>query len=141
MTLKIICSHNIAKNPFQFTNFPANMFLFGVGKNIFRNGAVPFLDTQQLYSWSTLKANACVFLYISVRKFLFDRAVKFYTVVGGGWLWLNDFLKADRCLDHLKYYTIFHFNWNIWKFNCFSHFVNFNLSLPLCYSLNFTKKL
>ena len=83
MTLKIICSHNIAKNPFHFTNFPANMFLFGVGKNIFRNGAVPFLDTQQLYSWSTLKANACVFLYISVRKFLFDRSSKI--LYGGGW--------------------------------------------------------
>ena len=139
MTLKIICSPNIAKNPFHFTNFPANTFLIGVGKNIFRNGAVPFLDTQQLHSWSTLKANACVFLYISVRKS--SKILYGGGWVGGGWLWLNDFLKADRCLDHLKCYTIFHFNWNIWKFNCFSHFVNFNLSLPLCYSLNFTKKL
>ena len=28
-----------------------------------------FLDAQELHSWSTLKGNICIFLYISVRKF------------------------------------------------------------------------
>ena len=43
--------------------------------------------------------------------------------------WLNNFLKADRCLGLVKCYSCFDFNWNFWKFNYFSHFVNFNLSL------------
>ena len=30
---------------------------------------VLFLDAQELHSWSTLKGNICIFLYISVRKF------------------------------------------------------------------------
>ena len=47
----------------DFANFPANMFQFSVRKNIC---AALFLDTQELHSWSTLKANICVFLYISV---------------------------------------------------------------------------
>ena len=50
MLLKTICSRNMAKKLFHFTNFPANMILFGVGKNIFRNGAVPFLNAQELHS-------------------------------------------------------------------------------------------
>ena len=33
----------------------------------------PFLDAQELYSRSTLKANVHILLYISVRKFLFQR--------------------------------------------------------------------
>ena len=46
----------------QFTNFPANMFPFGVRKNIC---TAPFPDAQELLSWSTLKANHCIFLYAS----------------------------------------------------------------------------
>ena len=42
LTLKIICSQNIAKNLPNFTNCPANMFLFGVKKNVC---TAPFLDT------------------------------------------------------------------------------------------------
>ena len=33
MTLKIVCSHYAAKNLSHFTNFPANIFLFGVRRN------------------------------------------------------------------------------------------------------------
>ena len=49
-----------------------------------------------------------------------------------GWVrrrWLDNFLKADRCLGLVKCYSCFDFNWNFWKFNYFSHFFNFNLSL------------
>ena len=53
LTLKIICSHNTARNLSDFRNFPANMFLFGVRKNIC---TAPFLDAQELHSW-ILKAN------------------------------------------------------------------------------------
>ena len=35
LTLKITCSRNTAKNLSHFTDFPANMFLFGVKKKIF----------------------------------------------------------------------------------------------------------
>ena len=41
--------------------FSRNMFLFGVRKNIW---TAPFLETQELNSWRTLKANACIFLCI-----------------------------------------------------------------------------
>ena len=47
LTLKIICSRNTVKNLSDFTNFPANMFLFGVRKNIW---AAPFLDAKELHS-------------------------------------------------------------------------------------------
>ena len=59
LTLKIICSCNTAKNLSDFTNFPADMFLCSVRKDIC---TVPFLDAQELHSWSTLKANVCIFL-------------------------------------------------------------------------------
>ena len=62
LKLKIICSQNTAKKLSQFTNFPANMFLFGVRKNIC---TAPFLDAQELHSWITLKASVSLFLYIS----------------------------------------------------------------------------
>ena len=65
LKLKIICSQNTAKKISQCTNFPAKTFLFGVRKNIC---TAPFPDAQELLSWSTLKANVSIFLYISLRK-------------------------------------------------------------------------
>ena len=62
LTLKIICSLNKTKNLSDFTNFPANIFLIGVRKNIC---TAPFLDAEELHSCSTLKANVCISLYIS----------------------------------------------------------------------------
>ena len=62
LTLKIICSLNKTKNLSDFTNFPANIFLIGVRKNIC---TAPFLDAEEPHSWSTLKANVCISLYIS----------------------------------------------------------------------------
>ena len=78
LKLKITCSQNTAKKLSQFTNFPANMFLFGVRKII---RSAPFPDAQELLSRSTLKANVCIFLYISLRKFLFQRLSK---ILSGG---------------------------------------------------------
>ena len=63
LKLKITCSQNTAKTPSQFTNFPASMFLFGVRKSIC---TAPFPDAQELLYWTTLKANVCIFLYISL---------------------------------------------------------------------------
>ena len=123
LKLKIICSQNTAKKLSQFTNFPANMFLFGVRKNIC---TAPFPDAQELLSWSTLKANVCIFLYICLRKFLFQRLSKILSGGMGGWWRLNNFLKAARCLGLVKCFTIFHFNWNFSKFNYFSVFRYFH---------------
>ena len=124
LTLKIICSCNTAKNLSDFTNFPADMFLCSVRKDIC---TAPFLDAQELHSWSTLKANVCIFLYISLKKILFPRCSN--VLSGGGWVGgrLNKFLKAVRCLDLAKCFTIFHFNWNFWKFNYFLAFRYFYL--------------
>ena len=55
------------------------MFLFGVRKNICTASS---LDAQELQSWSTLKPNVCMFLYISLRKFLFQKRSK--VLSGGG---------------------------------------------------------
>ena len=67
--------HKIVKTLFHFTHFPANTS---------RNVTVPFLDAQELHSWSTLKANVCIFLYISVRKFVFHRSSKILSGDGMG---------------------------------------------------------
>ena len=67
--------HKIVKTLFHFTHFPTNTC---------RNVAVPFLDAQELHSWSTLKANVCIFLYISVRKFVFHRSNKILSGEGMG---------------------------------------------------------
>ena len=47
LTFKIICSGNTAKNLSQLTNFPANLFLFSVGKNIC---TAPFIEAQEFNS-------------------------------------------------------------------------------------------
>ena len=79
LTLRKICSRNTTKTLSDFTNIPENMFLFGVRNNIC---TAPFLDAQEPHSWSTLKANVCTFLYISVRKCLFQRRSEILS--GGG---------------------------------------------------------
>ena len=111
MTLKIIYSRNAAKNLSHLTNFPANNFLFGFRKNIC---TASFLDAQELHSWSTLKANVCIFLYIPVRKFLF---LRFYLVWRGRMI----SLRAVRCLSLVKCFTIFHFNWHFRNSTIFSN--------------------
>ena len=122
--MKIICSRNANKNLSDFTKFPANMFLFRARKNIC---TTPFFGAQQLHSWSTLKANVCIFLYISLKKNYFSEKV----LSGGGWAWgrLKVF-NAAHCLDHAKCFTIFHFNWNFWKLGCF-----FSVSILLSIAL------
>ena len=65
VTLKIICSRNIGKNLCNFTNFPGN-FCLVFEKNIC---TVPFLDAQEMHSWSTLKANVCS-VYLGKKLFV-----------------------------------------------------------------------
>ena len=73
-SLKITCSRNTAKNLSDFTaNFLANTFLFGV-RNKHLHATISW--RPKLHSWSTLKANALIFLYISVRNVLFQRHSK-----------------------------------------------------------------
>ena len=74
------------QKPFWLYKFLANMFLFGVRKNIC---TAPFLDAQELHSWSKLKANVYIFLYISLRKCLFQKRSKVLYGKwwdGGGWI-------------------------------------------------------
>ena len=99
----MICSRSKAKKLSEFTNFPGNKFLCGVRKNIC---TTPFVDAQELHSWITLKANVCIFLYISLKKFRFRGIVKFY-LVGVGWGKLNNFLMAAGCLGLAKCFINF----------------------------------
>ena len=66
----------------------------------------------------TLKANVCIFLYISSRKFLFQRRSK--VLFAGGWNGgrSNNFHKAC-CLGLARCVTIFNFNWNFWNSTIF----------------------
>ena len=63
-----------SQKPFWLYKFPTNMFLFGVWKNV---------CTAPFHSWRTLKANVCILLYISLRRFLFQRRSK--VLSGKGW--------------------------------------------------------
>ena len=81
LTLTTNYYSNTAKTLSNFTNFPAKMFLFGVRNNIC---TASFLDAQEPHSRNTLKENACIFLYISVIKFLFQRRSKILS--GEGWV-------------------------------------------------------
>ena len=83
-----------SQKPFWLYKFSANMFLFGVRNNIC---TAPFLDTQELHSWSTLKANVCIKC-------------------------LNNFANVARCFDLVKCLSILHFNWNFWKLSFFPVF-------------------
>ena len=65
----------------HFTNFPVNVFLFGVRKHLY---CIIFW-LQRTNSSSTLKANVCIYLYISVRKYLFQRRSKIFSGSGEGW--------------------------------------------------------
>ena len=78
-----------AKNLSEFTNFPVSMFLCGVRKNIC---TTPFLDAQELHFWITLKANVCMFLYISLKKFHFRGVV----LSGGGGMGGNWIISSWR---------------------------------------------
>ena len=86
-----IWSSNTAKNVTHFTNFPATMFLVDARKKI---GTARFLDTQELHSPCTQKANVCIFLYISVRKYF-----------------LNNL--SQKIVDKLRNYVKFFFLWDV----------------------------
>ena len=81
-----------SQKPFWLYKFSSKHVSVWCQKNIC---TAPFPDTQKLYSWSTLKANVCIFLYISLRKFLFQRhsvLIQMLYLVGvgmGGWGWVE----------------------------------------------------
>ena len=92
------------QKPTHFTNFFFFLFLFGFRKK-YCTGS--FVDTQKLHCRNTWKAKVCIFLYISIRKFLFQRRRKLSVVTGGG---LDNFLMEAHCLGLVKCLKILHFN-------------------------------
>ena len=97
-----------SQNPYSLYKFSSkNVSGWSQKKNI---SLSPFLDVQELHSQSTSKTILCIFLYISVRKILFQKRRKFLS--GGR---LSNFLNAARCLDLAKCFRIFYFNWKFWK--------------------------
>ena len=115
LTLKLICPCNTAKNISDLTSFLTNMFLFGVRKNIW---TTLFLEAQEMHSWSNLKANISIFLYISLKKYFFKDLVRLY-LMGWNSRRMNNFLKTARCLDLAKCFKIRHFDFTFWKLNIF----------------------
>ena len=78
-TLKIICSCNTVKILSHFTNFGANIFLFAVRK---KHLHCTICLRPRMYPRNISKANVWLFLYICVRKFLFQRRSKILS----GWV-------------------------------------------------------
>ena len=67
-----------------------------------------FISRRQRTAFSKhYKANVRIFMYIPVRKVLFQRRGKLLSRGG-----LNNFLKTARCFGLEKCFKIFHFNWN-----------------------------
>ena len=104
MAMKIICSHNIAETTFQQT-----CFCLVSGKKIAEIVKYHILTRKNCdNSWNTLKANVCIFLYISVRKNFFQRSTKICwgsVCVGGGGG--GEYWVADDCLGLVKCYIFF----------------------------------
>ena len=131
---KMLPQHS--QQPFWLYKYSANMFLFGVRK------------VFALYHFWTLnncilnfKANICIFMYISVRNYLFQRFSKILS--GKEWVEgrLNNFLRAARCLGLVIFFSIFYFNWNFCKFNFFSTFRHFGLEVQNCGYISHKKSL
>ena len=92
------------------------MFIFGVRKK----------HLHGTISWRTLKANFCILLCISLRTFLFQSRSNILSGIMEVGERLNNFLTAASCLGLVKCFTIFYFNWNFSKLNCFSVFQYFH---------------
>ena len=58
----------------------ANMFLFGVRKNICKHH---FPTLKNYFLEALRKQNVCIFLYISLSKFFFKDVARFYLMVWG----------------------------------------------------------
>ena len=86
--------HNTTKDLSDFTNFPGNMVLFGVQK-------------KKLHSWTTLKANVCIFRYTvsPLEKFYSRETVRFSLIGRGLEERLNNLFEAAVCLGLAKYFT------------------------------------
>ena len=120
----MICSRNAAKDFSLITNFPTNIFLSGVRRDICTS---QFLDTQELDSLSTLKANISIFLYFSVRKFLFQRRSEISSGEGR----LNNFLKATGCFCLVKCLHFFILIETFGNSTIFQHFCTSSYSIKI----------
>ena len=98
LKLKIISFRNTAKSLSDIKIFN-QLCLCLVSENVFICTA-SFLDAQEPHSLSSLKANVCIFLYISGTVILFHRRSKLLSS-GGRWLGVrqNNFLQVGRCSD------------------------------------------
>ena len=101
LTLKIISTRNKTKT-FWLYEF-SNIFCLVPEKNICIK---LFLDAQELHSWSTLKANVCIFWYDS--KFFFKKHSK---VLPGGGRTGGGYIISLRALA-------------VWVLQCFTMFLN-----------------
>ena len=70
------------KSPFWLWKFSSKYDSVWCHKNIC---TVPFLVAQQPHSWSFLKANVFVFLYISVKENVCSKDVVSFYLMGMGW--------------------------------------------------------
>ena len=115
LTLKKICSCNTSKNlseTFQQICFrPVSEKIFAVHHfSTLKNCIILQVLWSTLHSWSKY---LYIFTYL-LKKILFERRSKWRV----GRKRLNSLWKTEAlCLGLAKWFTIFPFNWNFWKFN------------------------
>ena len=121
LTLKIICSCYTAKKLSEFSKKFSSKYVSVWCQKKHLHFTVSW--RSKLHSWNTLKANVCLFLFISVRK---DVVIDFIWCewVGGR---LSNFINTARFLSLVKCFTIFDFKWSFCKFNSFLAFWSFHL--------------
>ena len=113
LTLKIICSRNTVKRLWIY-EFSSKHVSVWCQKKIF--ALHPFVMPQNCILEALWK-QISIYFYISPYENVRSRdVVRFYLLgdgLGGGWI----VLKAAHFLCLAKWFTIFHFDWNFWKFN------------------------
>ena len=112
LIMEIICSCNTAKNFFWFYK----CFRKHVSGVITKHFHWTISGGPRTAFLKHFQSKCLYILYISVRKYLFHRRSN--NLSGGEWVRgrLNNFIETVRCLGLVKCFTIFHFNWNFWKF-------------------------
>ena len=118
LTLKVICFRNTAKTFLTLQIFQQTCFSL-VSEKIF---ALHHFLTPKNSTAEALWRQMSVYFYTLLKMIFLSKTWSLLTFGR-----LNDSLKAARCLGLLKCFTIFHFNWNFWKFNYYLAFRYFYL--------------
>ena len=98
-----------------------------------KNFIAPFLDSQKLHYRSTGEANVYIFLFISVRKLLFQSRKKILSVRGG-------YRISLRWLAVWSSWNVLNFFILIWTFRNLTIFQHFDTSINSIETMTFSRQ-